>query len=663
MLPARYATIRLIARNCTFPEFKEWLSEYCSSYREKNPNAVNHLLRLIEYDGQTIHELSTDQQILVSTIRTFYRILRDEETASRHTDLLEDIIRQLDRLSHLDKEKMTRAELRQRMNRWATGTDERIIAAHEANKKRIIELLIDKIENRSSGKFSFTQEMSIEDKRYCVEDWWNNYRFQLAMAIKSPTELNRYLNNSLTPKVLKTLKKAKEKGIPFFITPYYASLLSVDHSFDDAAIRSYIIYSPELVDAYGTIRAWEREDEVKPGQPNAAGWILPEGHNIHRRYPEVAILIPDSMGRACGGLCASCQRMYNFQAQRLNFDLDELKPKASWPNRLRQLMQFFEEDPYLSDILITGGDALMSQNATLSNILDAVCRMAERKRKANYSLPPSQRKAEMRRIRLGSRLPAYLPMRMDDELIDILTHYRKVGEKAGITQFVIQTHFQSPLELTPQAVDGIGKLLNAGWIVTNQLVNTVASSRMGHAARLRQALNLAGVLTYYTFTVKGFAENYAPFAPNARSLQAVAEEKSYGRLTPTQTNDLCRVVLQKGWNAERMQRFLSRHNLPFAATERNTLNLPGIGKSMTFETIGILDDGRRLLRFEHDTTRRHSPLVEKMPEVFIAENKSIAAYLHQIKEMGEDIKQYRSIWNYTDGQTESRFPLFELEDK
>ena len=52
----------------------------------------------------------------------------------------------------------------------------------------------------------------------------------------------------------------------------------------------------------GNIRAWEREDIVEAGKPNAAGWLLPDGHNIHRRYPEVAILIPDTMGRACGGL-------------------------------------------------------------------------------------------------------------------------------------------------------------------------------------------------------------------------------------------------------------------------------------------------------------------------------------------------------------------------
>jgi lysine 2,3-aminomutase len=100
-------------------------------------------------------------------------------------------------------------------------------------------------------------------------------------------------------------------------------------NYDDAALRSYVFYSQNLVDTFGNIKAWEKEDQVETDKPNAAGWLLPEGHNIHRRYPEVAILIPDTIGRACGGLCASCQRLYDFQSGRFNFDMEALIPKAS----------------------------------------------------------------------------------------------------------------------------------------------------------------------------------------------------------------------------------------------------------------------------------------------------------------------------------------------
>lgn len=188
-------------------------------------------------------------------------------------------------------------------------------------------------------------------------------------------------------------------------------------------------------------------------------------------------------------------------------------------------MTYFEEDTQLRDILITGGDALMSQNKTLRNILEAVYRMAFRKQKVNLNRPEGEKYAELQRVRLGSRLLAYLPMRINDELVDILREFKEKASRIGVKQFIIQTHFQTPLEVTPEAQEAIRKVLSAGWLITNQLVYTVAASRRGHTTRLRQLLNSLGVVCYYTFSVKGFNENYTVFAPNARSIQEQQEEK------------------------------------------------------------------------------------------------------------------------------------------
>lgn len=81
---------------------------------------------------------------------------------------------------------------------------------------------------------------------------------------------------------------------------------------------------------------------------------------------------------------------------------------------------------------------------------------------------------------------------------------------------------------------------------------------------------------------------------------------------------------------------MRRHHLPFLATDRSVLNLPAIGKSMSFRLVGITAEGKRLLRFDHDRTRRHSPIIDSMGEIFIVENKSLAAYLRQLGKMGED---------------------------
>lgn len=454
-----------------------------------------------------------------------------------------------------------------------------------------------------------------------------------------------------------------QKRNAFFATPYYLSLLNTSgEGYNDEAIRSYILYSPRLVETYGNIRAWEREDIVEAGKPNAAGWLLPDGHNIHRRYPEVAILIPDTMGRACGGLCASCQRMYDFQSERLNFEFDALRPKESWDKKLRRLMSYFEEDTQLRDILITGGDALMSQNKTLKNILEAVYRMAARKRKANQERPEGEKYAELQRVRLGSRLLAYLPMRINDELIEILREFKEKASVIGVKQFIIQTHFQSPLEVTPYTREAIRKILSAGWLITNQLVYTVAASRRGHTTRLRQVLNSLGVVCYYTFSVKGFNENYAVFTPNSRSMQEQHEEKAFGKLTQEQADELYSLLETGEDIATRIRHFMKKHHLPFMATDRSVLNLPAIGKSMTFNLVGITEEGRRVLRFDHDSTRRHSSIIDKLGKIYIVENKSLAAYLRQLSKMGEDPEDYASIWSYTEGETEPRFKLYEYPE-
>ena len=129
-------------------------------------------------------------------------------------------------------------------------------------------------------------------------------------------------------------------------------------------------------------------------------------------------------------------------------------------------------------------------------------------------------------------------MRINDGLVEILREFKEKASTIGIRQFIIQTHFQTPLEVTPEAAEGIRKLLAAGWLIDNQLVYNVAASRRGHTTRLRQVLNQLGVVCYYTFSVKGFEENNAVFTPNSRSVQEQREEKRFGKLTKEDAHNL-----------------------------------------------------------------------------------------------------------------------------
>ncbi len=649
---------------CDGAEFRMRLGEFVDRHAAAESEAAEQIRLLIGYDGQEVHELSTDCRLEIQTLTLLWQFLTGRlENSEMPSDLFVDLFHLFRLLDGAEIPLPSPQRVRSRTERWPSGLDEAVRAIRADNRERMLHLLVQKIENRKSktpSRYRFAEGMTYDEKYRQVAAWWDDFRFQLAMAVKSPSELNRFLAGSLSSETMYLLSKARKKGMPFFATPYYLSLLDVTgDGYDDAAIRSYILYSPQLVETYGRIRAWEREDVVEAGKPNAAGWLLPDGHNIHRRYPEVAILIPDTMGRACGGLCASCQRMYDFQSERLNFEFETLRPKESWDHKLRRLMNYFEEDTQLRDILITGGDALMSQNKTLRNMLEAVYRMACRKRRANAGRPDGEKYAELQRVRLGSRLPAYLPMRVNDELVEILREFREKASAVGVKQFIVQTHFQTPLEVTPEAEEAIRKILSAGWLITNQLVYTVAASRRGHTARLRQVLNSLGVVCYYTFSVKGFEENRAVFTPNSRSMQEQVEEKVYGRLTAGQASELDALLADGRDTAAKLRRFMRKYRLPFLATDRSVLNLPAIGKSMTFRLVGLTPEGRRILRFDHDRTRRHSPIIDRMGEIFIVESKSVAAYLRQIGKMGEDPEEYASIWAYTRGETEPRFGLYE----
>ncbi|HDS08264.1 MAG TPA: KamA family protein [Bacteroides sp.] len=631
--------------------------------------AIIRMLDYIEHAGIEYPDLNLRGEIAVSNPLRLIWLAVNKGTGGAKPDFFIDMIMLFRQLRGDSKQDAPPADLVHAwMERYPSGLDPRIVQLREENKMRIIRILIKKMDSGeiTSERFHFEPGMSEGEKLETVRRWWEDHLFHLRFAVRSPELLNEMLDHSLDPDTMKILEEAKQAGIPFFVNPYYLSLLHVRVPYfaigADLAIRHYVLYSKQLVEEFGNIVAWEKEDRVESGKPNAAGWLLPDGHNIHRRYPEVAILIPDTMGRACGGLCSSCQRMYDFQGGRLNFNLEKLAPNEKWPKKLRRLMDYFEEDSQLRDILITGGDGLMSSDKSLKNLLDEIYEMARRKIKRNEQLPEGEKLAEFVRIRIGTRLPVYLPQRITLNLVKVLKDFKEKASKIGIRQFLIQTHYESPMEVTPESATAVQRLISAGWTVTNQLVFTTTASRRGHSVKLRKVLNDIGVLPYYTFTVKGYMENNYSFAPNARVVQEQLEEKIIGQIDEKYYDTIRNFPEEASLMVENIEALRRSANLPFLATDRNVLNLPGVGKSMTFRVVGITRYGRRILEFDHDETRTHSPIIRQMGKMIIIESKSIHEYLNQLEELGERREEYMSVYGYSLGQTEHRIPVYDYPE-
>lgn len=648
-------------------------------YKEKGREAYENLswrdlaaIRILDYidnTGRHFEDLNLQGSVVENNpFEPLFEAINNHKTIQSKAYLYDMLY--LFRQFNGDLERTTpdRHQIEEWMKRHPSGLDREIVKMRENNKKRILGVIIRNIDEGQiiSQKYAFDPGMTADQKYELALKWWDTSHFHLKFAIRTPELLNEMLDYSLKEKTIHLMDDAKQKGIPFFVNPYYLSLLNVDApdfaKGADQGIHDYIFVSRELIDEFGDIVAWEKEDIVEPGKPNAAGWILPSYHNVHRRYPEVAILIPDTVGRACGGLCVSCQRMYDFQSGHLNFDLEKLEPKERWPDKLRRLLSYYENDAQLRDILITGGDALMSSDRSLKNILDEVYKMAIRKQEANKRRPDHRKYAEMLRVRLGTRLPVYLPQRITDDLVEVLAEFKKKASVIGFKQFVVQTHFVTAMEITPDVKKAIGKILESGWIVTNQQVFTTAASVRGHTAKLRKVLNDIGVMTYYTFTVKGYQENKHNFATNARAVQEQIEEKKIGAIPEKYYEEIREFPHHAEKISENINSLRKKAGLPFLGTDRNVLNLPGVGKSLTFRTIGITEDGRRILEFDHDKYRHHSPIINEMGKVVIIESKTIREYLLQLDKIGEDLSEYESLYGYSIGVTEPRIPIYQYPE-
>lgn len=91
---------------------------------------------------------------------------------------------------------------------------------------------------------------------------------------------------------------------------------------------------------------------------------------------------------------------------------------------------------------------------------------------------------------------------------------------------------------------------------------------------------------------------------------------------------------------------LDKYRQPFLATDRNVMNLPGIGKSMTYQTVGMTKEGKRILRFSLDARRRHSPKWITRGDLYRGEqvDRGLFAPIASVRERVED---YCSLWDYS----------------
>lgn len=248
-----------------------------------------------------------------------------------------------------------------------------------------------------------------------TDEQWNDWKWQVKNRIETLDELKKYIKLTSEEEdgvrnALTTLRMA--------ITPYYLSLINPDDPHDPVR-RQCIPTAAETHISRADLLDPLHEDEDSP---------VP---GLTHRYPDRVLFLITDM---CSMYCRHCTRR-RFAGQK-----DDESPA----DRIEKAIEYIEKTEEVRDVLLSGGDALMVSDKKLEYIISRL-----------RAIP------HVEIVRLGTRTPVVCPQRITPELCEMLKKYHPIW---------LNTHFNHPNEVTPEAVRACEMLANAGVPLGNQSV-------------------------------------------------------------------------------------------------------------------------------------------------------------------------------------------------
>jgi len=259
---------------------------------------------------------------------------------------------------------------------------------------------------------------------------------------------------------------------------YYLSLINWNDCNDP--IRKIIIPNEGELLEYGH---WDASDEE-------INYVVP---GCQHKYITTALLV---VSEECGGYCRFCFRKRLFIHKEKEAIVD---PQPG--------LEYIRQHQKITNVLLTGGDSLMLSTKKLKSILEQLNEIEH-----------------VKIIRLGTKLPAYYPMRIyeDEALLDLIRAYSNSGK-----QIYIMTHVNHPNELTTQARRAFDALKQAGAIVLNQTpILKGINDNPDVLAELLNKQTYAGVNPYYFFINRPVAGNYEFVLPLEQVYKIVEDAKA-----------------------------------------------------------------------------------------------------------------------------------------
>lgn len=207
---------------------------------------------------------------------------------------------------------------------------------------------------------------------------------------------------------------------PMKVTPYYYNLIDND---GDCPIKKQAIpteYESINIDDYANFGVDVNDSLCEEKQ-------MPVPNLVHRYKDRVLLLVTNN----CFMFCRFCTRK-------------RVTGSSCGKNNISEAIKYIEKHTEIKDVLISGGDPFTLSDEEIDGILKQLRRIKH-----------------LKIIRIGTRAPVVLPMRITENLISIINKYKPIW---------INTHFNHPKELTQEAIEACSKFIDSGIPLGNQTV-------------------------------------------------------------------------------------------------------------------------------------------------------------------------------------------------
>jgi len=311
-----------------------------------------------------------------------------------------------------------------------------VFAAHQGDNPDSVEFQA--LKQFTSGGRGFWADVSEEN--------WNDWRWQLKNRITNLDQLQRLLP-TLSPEERAGTMLANKK-LALGITPYFFNL--IDPTDEKCPIRTQVV--PRIEETHTA--AWEMSD------PCGEDSHSPVPGLVHRYPDRVLFLVTDR----CASYCRYCTRS-RLVSNAAGYDFH--------PEFDRQI-EYVRQHTEIRVVLLSGGDPLLLGDEKLEYLLDRL-----------RAIP------HLEFLRIGTRIPIFLPQRITPALCAMLKKYHPL---------FISIHSNHPRELTTEVKDALGRLADAGIPLGNQsvLLRNVNDDPVTMRA-LVQKLLMCRVKPYYLY--------------------------------------------------------------------------------------------------------------------------------------------------------------------